>query len=38
MTCPSVNSDSSIALYKAGLEKHPEAESIYIIQMHAIPE
>ena len=29
--CPSVNADSIIALYKAALEKHPEAESIYII-------
>ena len=33
--CPSVNSDFTIALYKAALEKHPEAESIYIITDNA---
>ena len=33
--CPSVNSDFIIALYKAVLEKHPEAESIYIITDNA---
>ena len=33
--CPSVNADSTIALYKAALEKHPEAESIYIITDNA---
>ena len=34
--CPSVNADSTIALYKAALEKHPEAESIYIITDNAL--
>ena len=29
--CPSVNVDSTITLYKAALEKHPEAESIFYI-------
>ena len=29
--CLSVNTDSTITLYKAALEKHPEAENIYII-------
>ena len=29
--CPSVNADFTIALYKAALEKHPEAESIFYI-------
>ena len=33
--CPSVNADSAIALYKAALEKYPEAESIYIITDNA---
>ena len=33
--CPSVNTDSTIALYKAALEKHPEAENIYIITDNA---
>ena len=33
--CPSVDSDFTIALYKAALEKHPEAESIYIITDNA---
>ena len=33
--CPSVNADSTIALYKAALEKHPEAESIYVITDNA---
>jgi len=33
--CPSVNADSIIDLYKAALEKHPEAESIYIITDNA---
>ena len=33
--CPSVNADSTIALYKAALEKHPEAENIYIITDNA---
>ena len=33
--CPSINADSTIALYKATLEKHPEAESIYIITDNA---
>ena len=29
--CPSVDTDSAIALYKVALEKHPEAESIFYI-------
>ena len=33
--CPSVDSDFTIALYKAALGKHPEAESIYIITDNA---
>ena len=33
--CPSVNADSTIALYKVALEKLPEAESIYIITDNA---
>ena len=33
--CPSVNFDSTITLYKAALEKHPEAGSIYIITDNA---
>ena len=30
-----INADATIALYKAALEKHPEAESIYIITDNA---
>ena len=33
--CPSVDTDSAIALYKVALEKLPEAESIYIITDNA---
>ena len=33
--CPSVNTDSIIALYKAALEWHPEAKNIYIITDNA---
>ena len=33
--CPSVNADSTIALYKAALERHPEAENVYIITENA---
>lgn len=33
--CPSVNSDSTITLYKAALEKHSDAENIYIISDNA---
>ena len=33
--CLSVNVDSTIALYKAALENHPELESIYIITDNA---
>jgi len=33
--CPSVNSDSTITLYKAALEKHFDAENIYIISDNA---
>ena len=34
--CPSINSDSTIALYKVALGTHPEAENIYIITDNAL--
>ena len=33
--CANVNADSTIALYKAILERHPKAENIYIITDNA---